>query len=678
LTTYTEEEKTKLVHLHTQAVLAERKAGYVRPVAAPDTRLLESSGGAQWAKTLYPHLFNRPFTQYQQDFWDWGWSVEADTRYRPRIECEPRGVGKSTNAEAWVVSLLARKKRKMVGYVSLTDEKATKHFEGIKSMLEADSLLKYYPHCQPKVQKLRSVTQQWSREAVVTDADAMVVPLTLMGSSRGWKSATGTRFDVIVLDDIDALGQSVDVTKKLIELLKSEILAAGDDQTVVLMPENLIYRDSICAQILDHRADILSDRIFCGPFPLLKWYDAVKEDIPNDPTGGKEWRITDGEAFDEAISIEYATKLLNTFGKKTFDRECQQKVFEVEEENDFREWNEVHHLVTHSEFRSVMEAHGEKVWNESRQRLQVPLRWNVGLGFDWGTTVGHPAVVSIVAKPSEHSPMKDCHFVIAEIVLPEFPGNSFETAELVSPGRMAIAVQQCLKEWSIQDSQIKMRLLSHEASATRNTLIMDLQDDIRQYWQKWQAKKGSGVPQIQNLLEIDHAKPHPFRILPEGYIQNGEDMSFRPLMGRPRMFFLVEDDQGELRTDASSNLYVLGPKNAKGFARARFEMPLYSHRNQGQNKIDDDFVDSFRGLMNVFGVPSTGFTREEKLLADIPAYMQEATDEQTMVKKQMWLQREMKERDDAERRRKGGMLGSGGNPIDAWKKASGGVRKGEW
>jgi hypothetical protein len=61
-----------------------------------------------------------------------------------------------------------------------------------------------------------------------------------------------------------------------------------------------------------------------------------------------------------------------------------------------------------------------------------------------------------------------------------------------------------------------------------------------------------------------------------------------------------------------NNLFVAGAKDADGFARARFEMPIYSHRNTGTaKKIDDDFVDAFRGLMNLFGVEVSQKTTEE-------------------------------------------------------------------
>ncbi len=70
----------------------------------------DSMPGTDWAKHFYPNLFSRSFTSYQNDFWEWGDSIELNKYYRPRVECEPRGVGKSTNAEGLVVKLVATKK----------------------------------------------------------------------------------------------------------------------------------------------------------------------------------------------------------------------------------------------------------------------------------------------------------------------------------------------------------------------------------------------------------------------------------------------------------------------------------------------------------------------------------------------------------------------------------------
>jgi hypothetical protein len=47
-------------------------------------------------------------------------------------------------------------------------------------------------------------------------------------------------------------------------------------------------------------------------------------------------------------------------------------------------------------------------------------------------------------------------------------------------------------------------------------------------------------------------------------------------------------------------------------------MPLYSHQDGGQNKLDDDYVDALLGLMNVFGVFSNPLSRIEKREAALP------------------------------------------------------------
>lgn len=563
--------------------------------------------GHEWAQHYFPKQFNRPFAEYQKLFWEWAWNIEPDQYYRPRIDCQPRGVGKSTNAEAWIVSLVARKKRKMIGYVSFEEDKAGKHFDSIKALLETPALLRDYPHCRPKIQKLRNSAAQWSRDALITDSNAMIVPLSLQGSSRGWKSPDSVRFDVLILDDIDKMGMSIELIKKLLELLKSEILAAGDDNTVVLMPQNLIHRDSICSQVLDHRADILSDRIFCGPYPLLNRYEAEKVDIEGDTNNAKKWIITSGESFDPAISVEYAEKLLNKFGKATFERECQQNTRKVADDKDFREWDEVYHVITYSEFRNFFAERKINVWSEARRHPIIPHNWNVGLGFDWGSTLKHPAAIATLARPPQTAPLNDCFFSFTEVIMPKFPVITGEDVPAVSPGRVVKALQEAMAEWNVSDAQITQRLMSHEASATMNTMRIDLAPELKTFFQKWVAKRGSGVPQLQNLLEIDHSEMHPFR---EG------------VMGKPRIYFVVPDEQGELLIDDYGKHIVAQPYDYKGLVRARYEIPLYSHENGGQNKSEDDWTDGMLGLANVFGVISKPMTRKEERERALPVHLQ--------------------------------------------------------
>lgn len=565
---------------------------------------IEDDGALAWPKRFFPQAFSRDFTSYQRDFWEWGWQIEPDTYYAPRVECEPRGAGKSTTAETWVTQILARQKRKAIGYVSGTDDKANKHFAGVKRKLENVELLKVYPHLKPQVQKYRNAFNSWSQDRLVTEAGQIIVPITLQGSNRGFKSEDDMRFDLIILDDIDSLGESPDVIAKNLDLLKSEILLAGYANTLIVVFQNLIHRDSIVAQIMDHRADILSDRDFKGPYPLMKWYDAEKVDLPN---GGKRWTITAGECYDPALPQDYAESILNQVGKDLFDRECQQDVTKVGEDKDFREWDEVVHIITQSEMHRGFMASGHRGLIDANG-FHVPARWHIGRGFDWGTTPAHPSCVTYVTRPDKTCPYDEAHFVFGEVCMPRFPRDRSVEAEVVSPGRVAHAIKVLEREMRIGYSQIEQSKMSHEASAAMNTMMMDLPPELTTFFRKWKAARGSGVPQIQNMLEIDRSKPHPFRVYPQGHPHAG-----LPIMGRPRIFFVVADGQGELYCDSDGKLRVRGATDSRGLARLRYEMPLYSHRNQGAKKIDDDAVDSLRGLMSTFGVASDQLTEDEQV-----------------------------------------------------------------
>jgi hypothetical protein len=567
---------------------------------------LESQGGMSWAKRFYPQTFSRDFTSYQREFWEWGWEIQPDAYYRPRVECAPRGAGKSSTAEAWLVSILARKRRKTIGYVCGTDAKANQHFSSVKRKLENSDLLKAYPHLRPQVQKYRNAFNSWSQDRLVTEAGQVIIPITLQGSNRGFKSEDDVRFDLLIFDDIDSLGESPDVIAKNLDLLKSEIILAGYANTLIVVFQNLIHRDSIVTQIMDHRADILSDRDFRGPYPLMKWYDAEKIDLPD---GGKRWKITAGEAYDPAIPIEYSESILNQIGKDLFDRESQQDVWKVAEDKDFREWDEIYHVVTQSE---IVAGFQGVVLNDANGFF-IPARWHVGRGMDWGTTRNHPAATVYVTRPDKTCPFSDDHFVVGEVVLPLFPFDPSQSSEVVSPGRVAHAMKVKERGYRLHDSQIEQSKMSHEASAAKNTLMLDLPPEITMFFNKWKAAKGSGVPQIQNMLEIDRTKPHPFRRYPQGHEHAG-----LPLMGRPRIYFVVADGQGELFCDTDGKLRVRGASDSTGLARCRYEMPLYSHRNQGRKKLDDDFVDALRGLMSTFGVAAGALTESEQLHAATP------------------------------------------------------------
>jgi hypothetical protein len=188
---------------------------------------------------------------------------------------------------AGVVYLLARRIKHYALYVSATDNQAKKHFAAIRKMLESPKLLQYYPHLMPAMSVHRNATTNWSAERLVTAAGQVVEFISVLGNARGFNTEEGKRLDLIVLDDIDDQKDSVDTTEKKLDIVGSNIIAAGDDTTDVIYLQNLIHRTSICKRLQDNTAGILVNRHFVGPFPLCKQYAYVEKKIKGDTTGAR-------------------------------------------------------------------------------------------------------------------------------------------------------------------------------------------------------------------------------------------------------------------------------------------------------------------------------------------------------------------------------------------------------
>ena len=54
------------------AVEVERSKGFVFPRSINSPFV-----GHEWAAHYFPNVFNRPFAEYQKDFWEWGWNIEG-------------------------------------------------------------------------------------------------------------------------------------------------------------------------------------------------------------------------------------------------------------------------------------------------------------------------------------------------------------------------------------------------------------------------------------------------------------------------------------------------------------------------------------------------------------------------------------------------------------------------
>src|SRR5687768_7533240 len=87
-------------------------------------RVLEFEGWGPWLKTIFPRYASAEFSDYQVEYWEWLWSVDTNIRPEPFVAIWPRGGAKSTSTELGCVAVAARRKRRYVLYVCMTQEQA--------------------------------------------------------------------------------------------------------------------------------------------------------------------------------------------------------------------------------------------------------------------------------------------------------------------------------------------------------------------------------------------------------------------------------------------------------------------------------------------------------------------------------------------------------------------------
>lgn len=538
-----------------------------------------------WLRRFFPRICSKPFAEHHKDFWQWVSSVQPGESIDSFISIWSRGHGKSSNAEMACVYLGAKQARNYVIYLSETQDQADKHVNDIAALLESDELAEHYPYlCQRKV-GLYGHSKGWRRNRLVTATGFIVDALGLDTAARGIKFE-GHRPDFIVFDDIDGKHDSVGATKKKIEILTHNILPAGAAHLTVLGAQNLIHRNSIFHQLYDGRAEFLADRIISGPYPALKNFTYKKREK------GIGHDIVTGEPTWAGASVEVCQNYINKFGLKAFLAECQHDVSQLAEGALFPEWRETHHVITKSEFQRFYGIEA----SDYRGNFRIPLKWSLGRGQDWGTTPGHPCVTVFAARPAEGFDLNDSGFIYREIVCPTWPPIDGAEPEPVWPGKVARLIQDAQRPWN-EEARMRISVMSHEASATLNTYLYELPEKL--FFTKWEPDARAGIAQIQEYLAIDWDKPHPFRIHP---------LTGEPLMGCPRLFFIVDDGQGELYIDSQGRLAVKQAINSGGLARLRWEIPQYHNRidasgletNKPEDKRDDDAVDGLKGLLDKF------------------------------------------------------------------------------
>jgi hypothetical protein len=270
-----------------------------------------------WLRLVFPKYIKAGFADRHNHLWGWVDGIRPGIRSRPFAAFWPRGGAKSTTAELACVRLGAKGARRYVWYVSSTQDKADKHVENIGAMLESAEVERYHPAMASRAVGKYGASRGWRRSRLRTASGFTVDAFGLDGGVRGAK-VEDQRPDLIIIDDVDDKHDSMQIIKKKLETLTSDVLPAGSSDLCVLFIQNVIHSDSIAAMLLDGRTDALADKIISGPFPAIEGLVTTLE--------GGRYVITGGIPTWDGQGLDVCQKQIYTWGFTAFRNEAQHEV----------------------------------------------------------------------------------------------------------------------------------------------------------------------------------------------------------------------------------------------------------------------------------------------------------------------------------------------------------------
>ena len=271
----------------------------------------------RWLSACWPRMKLAKFGERHFNLWNWVDDIEPRVRPLPFVGVWPRGSGKSTTAELATVRLGAEAKRFYAWYVSGTQALADLHVESIAALIESPDFARFYPKMAERhVGKFGNI-RGWRRNRLRCANGFTIDARGLDVAARGSK-VEEQRPDFIILDDLDEIGDSTDITNKKIKIITSSILPAGSVDLSILAIQNMILKDGFFGRMVNGTADYLNDRILDGPHKAVK--DLQVE------FNGNRYVIVGGEATWEGQSLAVCQSQIDSWGLSAFLSESQHEI----------------------------------------------------------------------------------------------------------------------------------------------------------------------------------------------------------------------------------------------------------------------------------------------------------------------------------------------------------------
>ncbi len=268
-----------------------------------------------WIPKYFPHVASKPMVQRHVDLHEWFDGLERGVKPPPSVQPWARGSAKSSSGELGVTRVGAKLTRRFALYVSLTQAQADYHVQAIGSHLERVGAM-------PKLTAMGRA-RGWRRDQLQTEHGFNVAGFGMDSALRGIK-IDEFRPDLIWLDDVDSLEDTLDTIDKKIRAITLNLLPAGSTDCAILFTGNKVHAGSIIARLIDGRAKFLLNRVVGEAVPAV--YDLETEEYVGD-NGLNQFRIIGGTAsWPGGQPLETCQLQMNEWGYPSFMREAQHDV----------------------------------------------------------------------------------------------------------------------------------------------------------------------------------------------------------------------------------------------------------------------------------------------------------------------------------------------------------------
>jgi len=536
-------------------------------------RLLDQEDGwSEFLKQAGPNTFNKPFSHFHKEFWDWYWRLTKMRRDKEPLTKEvltflagwSRGGGKSANVEWACITEGAMGLDGYVLYVSLTQASANSHVSDIRKRLESDEIGRFFPDLAEPLIGRHANQYGWRQDFLMTKGGWAIRPVGLDVAVRGFREGD-LRPTLIVFDDIDDFKMSVASVEANLETISRSILPSGTESTIHLIAQNLIAEHCAVNQIYTGKSDILGDH-YPSVYPAFEELEVEK--TINEKTGKPAYTIVSCKPTWEGMDIDAARINLNKTGLEAFYAEYQHDFSLDQSDKVLPEYAEEVHVISWSQFQYVFGG----------MYGRIPDHWQVALGLDIGYTAEHLTAWTWLTVSAEDSDMPYSYFI--------YRGRTFTGVSF--PEQIESILEEIVTrehDGSVRDerNQYVSSKMSHEKLGER----MILNRDYDFNFSAAQFGKEDGLPMWRTLLRRDMRKPHPFHV-------DNKTSDEKYELGRPSLYYIVDDEQ----------LHI--PRDDRGLMVHRAQVSEWRRRktaltNSGMSdalpmKYKDDANDSTRML----------------------------------------------------------------------------------